>query len=333
MNKAINLEHKLIIFGLPLLLLVAIIFMVESSLFELNSNAMALGITVDLLITIPFIYYLLIRKTNISKTTIVPFLILGMITGTFLLPAENQYFLELFKIWVFPIIELTIIGFIVYQVRKAIKEFNRRKDSAFDFFTTLKDVCYKLLPKMAVMPVVTEIAVFYYGFIYWQKRALKENEFSYHKESTTVVLLITVIFLVAVETFVFHILLTKWSSTAAWIFTFVSIYSAIQILGFLKSILKRPISIEDKTLKLRYGILSEVFIDISNIESVELTDKDIIFDKATRKLSPFGELESHNVVIRLRKQNTLTGLYGIKRKFITLALHVDNKEEFKKMLA
>jgi hypothetical protein len=332
MSKAISLEHKFVIFGTPLLILAAIILMVESSAFDLSSNAITFGITIDLLLTTPFIYFLLIRNTNIPNTTVVPFLILGMIIGTFLLPTENQYFLELFKIWVFPIIELTIIGFVVYQVHKAIKEFKKRKDLTFDFFATLKEVCYELLPKLVVMPVVTEIAVFYYGFVYWRKRKLSENEFSYHKESTTVALLITIIFLVAIETFVFHILLSKWSVTAAWIFTMLSIYSAIQILGFLKSIIKRPISIENNTLKLRYGILSETFIDIRNISSIELTDMDITFDKETRKLSPLGELEGHNVVIRLNRENTLTGLYGMKRKFKTLALHVDNKARFKEML-
>ena len=42
--------------------------------------------------------------------------------------------------------------------------------------------------------------------------------------------------------------------------------------------------------------------------------KDIEFNKETRKLSPLGELESHNIIIRLNKENTLIGLYGMKGK-------------------
>lgn len=329
MNKSLNLHKQLITFGIPILIIASMIFITKSSMFDLNSNALTFGITLDLLLTTPLVYYLLISKTNISKTTVVPLLIFCMVIGTFILPTENQYYLHLFKVWIFPIVEITVICFVIYNIRKAIKEYKKRKEVTFDFFTTLKNTCYEILPKNVVIPVVTEIAVFYYGFIYWKKRELKENEFSYHKVSGTITLLIAIIFIVVIETVVFHILLAKWSNIAAWILTFLSIYSGIQILGFLKSMLKRPISIENSKLHLRYGIMSESTIDLREIESIEISSKDIETDKETRKLSFLGELESHNVVIRLKKENTLIGLYGMKRKFKVLALHVDEKIEFK----
>ena len=203
------------------------------------------------------------------------------------------------------------------------------KTESFDFFITLKNTCYEILPKGLVIPVVTEIAVFYYGFINWRKRKLRENEFTYHKDSGTVTLLIAIIFIVAIETVTIHILLAKWNTTVAWILTCLSIYSGIQIFGFVKSMLKRPISIENNKLFLRYGIMNETTIDLENIDSIEITSKDIELNKETRKLSFLGELESHNMVIRLKEENTLIGLYGIKRKYKNLALHIDNKIEFK----
>ncbi len=160
-------------------------------------------------------------------------------------------------------------------------------------------------------------------------RPIKENEFSYHKDSGTLSLLIAIIFIVAIETVVLHLLLVKWSSLSAWIFTFLSIYSGIQFFGFLKSMLKRPISIENDRLYLRYGIMKETTIDLKDIDSIEISSKDIALNKETRKLSFLGELESHNVIISLKKENTLTGLYGIKRGFKILALHIDDKVAFK----
>lgn len=329
MNRTINIQRHKIAFGIPLLIIVSMVFLAKSSLFSLNPNSLALGITFDLLITSPIVYFLLIRKTNIPKTTTVAVLIFGLIIGSIILPAENQYFLILFKTWVLPLVELAVLSYVIYNVLKAIKEYKKRKELTFDFFTTLKDTCYDILPNKAVIPFATEIAVFYYAFIYWKKRVPKENEFTYHKNSGTIALLIAIICIVPVEAIVFHLLLMKWSDLAAWIFTFLSIYSAVQIFGFLKSMIKRPISIEDNKLKLRYGILSEVFIRLEEIDTVEITSKDIEFNKEIRKLSPLGELESHNIVIRLNKENTISGLYGIKRRFKTLALYVDNKEEFK----
>jgi len=328
MNIDLKLQKNLIIFGIPLLIVGIMVAIAKSPIFIANPNSLSIGITFDLLLTVPLVYFLLIRKTSIPKTTLVPFLIFGVIICSFILPIEHQNYLSLFKIWVLPVVELSILSFVIFNVRKGIKRFRLNKNESFDFFTTLKSTCYEILPRGIVMPVVTEMAVFYYGFLNWRKRELKNNEFTYHKDSGTIALLIVVIFIVAIETFVIHILVQRWNNTVAWILTFLSIYSAIQILGLLRSMPKRPISIENAKLYLRYGIMNETTIEFNNIESVELSSKDIVSTKGTRRLSILGELESHNLVIRLKEENILYGLYGIKRKYKVLALYVDNKEEF-----
>ena len=255
-----------------------------------------------------------------------------MVICTIILPTENQQYLSLFKTWVFPVIELTVISYILYNVRKGIQSYKQKKEGALDFFSTLKKTCYEILPKGAVIPVVTEIAVFYYGFFLWKKRVLKENEFSYHKNSGSITLLVALLLIIAVETVTLHALLEKWSSTAAWILTFLSIYSGFQIFGFLKSMSKRPISIENDKLFLRHGIMTEATIAIKDIERIEISSKDIELDKETRKLSFLGELESHNIILHLKEENTLIGLYGIQRKFKRLVLFVDEKGAFKNQL-
>lgn len=329
MSKTISIQKNILIFATPILIIGLMILITKTTLFKLHPNNLAIGITFDLLLIVPLIYFLLIRKTNIPKTTVLPFLIIGVVICSIILPEENQYYLNLFKNWILPVIELSVIFYVVYNIRKGIKAYKHKKDITSDFFSTLKSTCYEILPKAAVIPVVTEIAVFYYGFVYWKKRKLNENEFSYHKNSGTITLLFAIIFIVVIETFVLHTLLTKWSNTAAWVVTFLSIYSGIQIFGFLKSMFKRPIVIENKKLFLRYGIMNETIIDIETIDSIEISSKDIELDKETRKLSFLGELESHNIIIRLKEENILIGLYGVKRKYKNLAFYVDNKTEFK----
>ena len=118
----------------------------------------------------------------------------------------------------------------------------------------------------------------------------------------------------------------------AWTLTAVSMYTVIQLMGFLKSIALRPIAIKENKVFLRYGILSEAIVDIQNIESVEITSKTIEFDKLTRRLSPFGKMEGHNVVLRLKTESIVSGLYGLNSNFKALALHIDNKDEFKRQV-
>ncbi|TFV95653.1 hypothetical protein E4S40_05380 [Algoriphagus kandeliae] len=328
MNSTLNLPKSLTIFGIPVLIIAILVLIANSSFFPLNPDSLSIGITFDLLIIVPLVYFLLIRKTAIPKTTIILFLVLGMVDASVILPPQNQYYLELFKTWVFPLVELFVISFVIYKVSQAVKRYKSNQRSSVDFFTTLKNTCYEILPKAAVIPVVTEIAVFYYGFIDWKKRKLNENEFSYHRESATVSILITILFLVVIETFVFHLLLSQWSTIAASILTFLSIYSGFQLFGFMKSMFKRPILIQDEKLYLRFGIMSETTIELSKIKSLEISSRDLEFNKETRRLSILGDLDSHNVIIQLKEENTMTGLYGFKRTYKNLALHVDDKVRF-----
>ncbi|MEM7486141.1 MAG: hypothetical protein AAF348_13120 [Bacteroidota bacterium] len=317
------------VFAVPLLIVGAMVLIVKSIGFQQNPDTLALAITFDLLITAPFVYFLLVRKTRIPTTTVVPFLIFVTVVCSIILPQENQFYLRLFKTWVLPVIEMSILSFVLYKLYGAIKRYNAEKQHSFDFYSTLKKVCAEILPKAAVTPVVMEISVFYYGFLYWKKRDFKENEFSYHKNSGTITLLVAILFIVAIETFVFHILIAKWSVLVAWILTFLSIYSGIQIFGFLKSMLKIPISIEGDKLYLRYGIMSESVVDLSDVDAIELSSASIELDSETKKLSFLGELEPHNIVIRLKKENVLTGLYGIKKRYKNLVLFVDDAVTFK----
>ncbi|MBS9461709.1 hypothetical protein KIM67_04760 [Flagellimonas sp. 389] len=325
----IEISKIAMVFALPLLIVGTLVLLVKSIWFQQNPNVLALGVTIDLLLTTPIVYFLLVRKTRIPTTTIVPFLIFVTVVCSVILPKENQLYLGLFKTWLLPVIELSILSFVLYKLYGAVKRYNTEKQYSLDFFSTLKKVCTEILPKAMVTPVVMEISVFYYGFLYWKKKDFKENEFSYHKNSGTITLLVAILFIVAIETFVLHILIAKWSIIVAWIFTFLSIYSGIQIFGFLKSMLKRPISIEGHKLYLRYGIMSESSIDLSDIDAVELSSKEIELDNETRKLSFLGELESHNIVIRLKKENVLTGIYGIKKSYKNLVLFIDDPMTFK----
>ena len=330
MNKTLNIQKSLVIFGIPLLLMIAIGLLTHTSYFKTHSSFLSTSVALDLLLSIPFIYFLLIRKTSIPKTTVVPVVILGVVVGSFVIPTEHQYYLGLFKNWVLPIIELSILSYAIYKVAKAIKLYKTNKSQTnLDFYSLLKTTCSEILPRPIAIPFVTEIAVLYYGFIYWEKRELKPNEFSYHKDSGSIGLLAALIFLIAIETAAIHLLLVKWSTVAAWILTGLSIYSGIQILGFLKSMTKRPIAVENNKLYLRYGIMSEATISIDNIESIELSTKDIELNKTTRKLSFLGNLEGHNIIITLKNEHAFNGLYGLKRPFKVLALYVDDKVRFK----
>lgn len=327
MNTSLSLSRKLINFGIPLTLFGVLIILMKSPIFA-ESKVLSLAITLDLLLFVPLIYFLLIRKSEIPKTTVVPVLLIGLLIGSYFLPEENQSYLTLFKSWVLPVIEISVLTFVIIKVRSAVKKYKALKNSTPDFFSTLRNTCYKILPKKLALPFATEVAVIYYAFINWKTRTINEDEFTYHKRTGTPALFGAFIFIIDIETVALHFLLVHWSTIAAWILSALSIYTAIQVLGFAKSLSRRPISIKSDSLYLKYGILSETEIPFANIDFVELSRKTLPKNKLTRKLSPLGELESHNVVIHLKNEHELTMLYGIRKKFTTIGLHVDQPDVF-----
>ncbi len=331
MNSILRPNRALIAFGVTLSLFIILALIMTSSWVG-ESPILDLAITADLLLTIPFIYFLLIRKTSVPKTTIVPMIILGLVLGSYFLPISSQTYLALFKTWALPVIEVSILVFVVFKVRKAIKNYQYIKGTSLDFYTALKNTCYEVLPKAVAIPFATEVAVIYYGFINWKSKTYRDNEFTYHKNSGTPTLLIALVFLIAIETVAIHLLVARWNIVVAWILSGLSIYTAIQVIGFAKSLSKRPISINESSLSLRYGILSEVEIAFKDITALYMSKKPVEKDSFTRSLSPLGDLESHNMVIELKKEYKLLGLYGIRKSFTTILLHVDEPNIFEEKM-
>jgi hypothetical protein len=328
MTKLLSSTRQLLLFGIPLGMFVSLVFLIKSPNLPIDSDLVTLALTIDLIISVPFIYFLLIRKTTIPKTTVVPMMILGLTLGSIFLPKEHQAYLELFKTWVLPIIELSIFTFIFIKIRAILKKYKAEKLENPDFFSTIKTICSEILPPKTVILFATEVAVLYYGFIHWKSRKLVAHEYSYHKRSGTPALLWILILLILVETFSLHLLLLKWSPLLAWVLFIFSIYSAVQILGFAKSLTQRPIKVEKNRVLLRYGILNEVEIFLSDIISIDALEYSPQKEEGLKSLSPLGEMEKPNVQITLSKEYTASGFYGKKSKFKILVLHVDEDSEF-----
>jgi K+ transporter len=164
MYKAINLKSNLVAFGTPLLIMLKMVFITKSALFKSNPDIGSFGVTFDLLLTTPLIYYLLIRKKNIPKITIVSFFLSGIALASLILPPENQYFLSLAKKWILPLAEATILITIIYKGRKTLRLYRKNKSLSVDFFTIVKHTCGELLPRKAAVALATEIALVFYGF-------------------------------------------------------------------------------------------------------------------------------------------------------------------------
>jgi hypothetical protein len=253
-----------------------------------------------------------------------------MVIASYVIPTAHQDVLSVAKTWLIPIVELSVLAFVFLKVSKAVQVYKNTANNHHDFYSALVDTCESLFPKTVAKLVADEIALIYYGFFNFKKITLQPNEFSNYKGSGILSTLGAIIFVVAIEMVTVHILAAKWSPTLAWILTILSFYSALQLIGIIRSVPKRPISIQDTHLQLRFGILSETQIQYEDIDRIELANSsDFNKDKGTKTLSLFGELETSNVVIHLKTPQQLHFIYGKPKSYTKLLLFVDAHQNFK----
>ncbi|MEO9485458.1 MAG: hypothetical protein ABJG47_18505 [Ekhidna sp.] len=327
--------HRLrnVVFLLPIACIVACVFAANSSHFTANPSGLSLAITFDLLVTTPVIYFLIIRKRNIPKTTLVPVFILGIVIASIILPSEHQFYLSQVKTWFLPFLEIGVVTYLIITIRKAFRKFKQHEHTSIDFFTTAKTAAEDIMPKALSTAFATELSIFYYGFISWKKRELAAHEFSYHKTTSTRMILGVFVFLIIIEAFAVHLALQHWSATVAWILTILSIYACLQVFGIVRSLSKRPVTIEDDALILKYGVMGESMIPLSQIKAVREQTKSLTDSKEIVYLSPFKDMEGHNVVIEVERPAQLASFYGFKKTYSTIVVYLDDPKAFVNELA
>lgn len=320
------------VYVIPALIILASISVALSPLL-IAYPELAIGITYDLTLSAPLIYLFLIRKTAIPKTTAVPFFIGGIFIASFILTADQQFHLNLIKHWLLPVVEISLLGLIGFSAYKTVRTYRLLKTKNSDIIKVLQETCQKMLGNSKLADIFAyEIAVLYYAFFSWRRFTAGELTFSYHKKSGKITFFGAIIFILTVETFILHIIVARWNVIFAWILTISSIYIVLQGFAHLKAVYQRPIEIIDDQLFIRYGLFSGTELDLKNIEQIEIssiypTDRDFV-----KQVALLGELEQFNTRIKLKQEATFVGFYGLKSKYRTLLLFIDEPEKFKQII-
>lgn len=333
-----TLNSKLFIFGIPLfLILSSVFFAFKINTLSANQGIMSMALTVDLVITIPFIYFLLIRKSTLSNFTVMPFFVAGLIIASIVIPSTNQYTLDLIKTWFLPLVEIAVISAVFIKIRKvrgtlkANKLIDSQENAIHkDFVTLFKKGAQEILPPKLASALATEIGLIYYCFVTWKKPQYDENEFSYHKESGAQLILGVLLGVATIELFSVHLLLENSYPILSWILSGISLYGVIQIFGLMKSLPRRPVYLTENALVIRMGLIQETHIPFEKITAVELTMADYPkADKSYQRMTLFD----HNCILHLNEPEIMVGLFGSKKNYKHLVLSIDDKARFKGVVA
>jgi hypothetical protein len=314
--------------GLPVLIVLFLALIPRLNAFQNSPEEISIGLLLDFLITIPVLFYFLIRKTQIPKIAIIYSFIGGLLLASLIIPTEYQQLLSKVKFISIPLIEIGIVSMIIYKMSMLSNSLKRTTRG--DFYDRLLIACNEVFPNRIGKVLASEIAVFYYLLVSKSKENKSDWEFTYFKKSGIKSILGSLLFLISIETIVVHLLISKWNLTVAWILSFIGIYTMIQVLSIMKSMSKRLISIdyESKNLKLRYGFGSQTQISFDSISNIEKTQKTFHNTKSHICLSLFDLLDSKNIVIYLKNENKLQRIYGIEKKYRSISIFVDERDVF-----
>ncbi|CAM1344453.1 hypothetical protein [Tenacibaculum amylolyticum] len=326
LNKYMNRYYVIMI---PVFLWLLLTLLIQSNYY---SSSISGFIVFDLLVTIPFLYFLSIRKKEVSKITVLSIFVMGTVIGSYVLPKKDQFFLEVIKSFIVPVIEICVISFVVYKARLLYKSIHKNEGKG-DFFDAITVACHEVLPKSLATFLATEISVFYYTFFSWKNTQLKADEYSYHKEGTYKGIFLGFTLILIIETFVLHAFLMKSNVVLAWITNLLSIYTLLQIIAIYKTISKRPIYIDEKNKKLilQFGIVGKATIALENIKLIKVSTADLK-NPNIQYFSFIGSLSGHNIVLSFKEPVDYESLYGKQKKAKALAFIIDDKIAFQKRI-
>lgn len=178
----------------------------------------------------------------------------------------------------------------------------------------------------------SEIAVLYY-MLTGKKQPLDKYSFSYHKYGGTIAVYVVFIFLLLIEGAGTAILLHKLRvPMVERTLLLLSVYSIFFLIAHIRAMKLRPITVNEETLVLRYGLLTTIHIPLDNILLLEKDKK--IYNKRPDaiKLSLLSAMEQHNMQLELKDPMSLKILFKKKTGIRSIYFRIDEQAQFCEVL-
>ena len=335
--------------GFPLLVMITCTILVFSPVFSLKPDSLSTAVTLDLTLTAPLLYFLVIRGTKVPKMTVVRVFIVGLALAGFLLHDKPHFLLGLLKTWLAPVAE----GLVIFLLAK--KLYRARRTAATlhedtDFLVRSRIILSEMTGnEKAGHVLASEMAVLYYAFLPQKKRL--PGAFTAYKTNGILLILGVFLCMFFVETLGLHLLIGLWSKKLAWVLTTLGLYTALQLYAHMRAIRSRPILLGDQFLHLRNGLAADVSVQIDNIEQIELDTNRMQVpnrmqipankttpqpsrpnaspaEPSTVKLALIKGLENHNIRLRLKQPLLVNRVFGLQKKADSLLFFVDQPEDF-----
>ena len=294
-------------------------------------DVFARAVTADLTLFVPVLFYLfLVRGRRLPLVSVVPVFLLSLAGAALVLPDAHEQALHVVGYLGIPA-ELLVLGFVgvkAVQTAGAVRR-SGAESGAGAFYDRVRTAARDTLgPNVGSEVLATEIALAYYAAAGWRHSAPTDpGAFSAHRRSgyATVVGVLSVV--MAVETVGLHLVVSRWSPTAAWALTLLSLYGLVWIGADYQAIRLRPIRLSPRSLDVRVGlrwsvtIPFEAVVGLYRVESRPPDRKEAGYVRAVLS----GDARYY---VTLREPVEARGAYGIRTQATKVGFTVDEPERF-----
>ena len=325
-----NNRSRLIIgIAIPALIFLSCTMISFSTKFKEHPDRFSIAMMLDMLLIAPLAYFFVIRKTTVSKFTVLRVFMLGILLAGIILSKNNSAVLAIIKTWISPLLEITLIGFIVWKFYIAKNKLSKTDTGSFDFLIYCRAILGSVFGSKKFANIMSsEIAVFYYAFSSKEKHTDTVLSFTSYKENGIVLILYTFLCLFIIETVGMHFVFQLWNKIAAWILTGLSFYTCMQLFAHTRALKIRSTIITANELIIRHGLMGgDVIVPLGNIENIVETNRQVPGTEVV-KIAFINGLEKHNLAVYLKEPVTVIKAFGIQKTARIILLSIDSHKDF-----
>lgn len=281
----------------------------SSPAFLASPDVLSAAVALDVVLVIPAAYWALVVRRRLGHArTLIPIIALCILAASAIVPAGHAGVLARARHLIIPA-EIGLLAYIVYKVRRVLA--TGRASRADDPVETASAVLQDALgAPFAARLIASEFAVFYYALASRRRRPHVPEGASGFVMARPATVLAVLLPIVALETVGMHVLISRWSTLAAWILTALSAYAVLWVLGDYRAMAMRPTLVTRDEIVIRVGLRCSLRAPLALIERVQRTDwRDP--ERSLRGHLNMASPDSPNILVVFREPLTAQRFFGL----------------------
>jgi hypothetical protein len=308
----------------------------SSPLLAEAPRALSAAITLDLLVTVPLLYwFLVVRRARVSALTLVPVFLASLAAARVVLPAGYEGWVGLASLAVLPLVEAAVLGVAAVRTRTVVRRMRATPHGA-DPFDAFADALGDVTGSRALgHALASEIMLAWYALFSWRAQpriAPGDVAFTNDRRTGAPGLMFGLGMANVGEGIVVHALVAHHDETLAWVLTALSAYTLLWIAGLARALRLRPVTLGPDAVRVRVGMIWDVTVRYAAIAAVDAAPRAPI-DRETPGYLHAAFAGTPQTVLTLNAPVDAIGIYGIRKRGIErIGVYVDDPMAFRAAL-